>query len=86
MDVSIVSPERTAQLTIRMSASKIFGSEKAEVQKAGEIRKKWFIYLYCSPNIFFVAQQPLVYQDLLIIEGFTSTFRHTAIGRIPLDE
>ena len=33
-----------------------------------------------------MAQQPLVSQGLLTIEGFTITLRHTTLGRTPLDE
>ena len=66
---------------------RIFGSEKEEVQKGGEIRKEWFRNLYSSPNfLFFMAQQPLVCQELLIIEGFMITHRRTTRGRTPLDE
>jgi hypothetical protein len=37
--------------------------------------------------IFSTAQQPLMSQDLLIIEVSRShTFKHTALGRTPLDE
>jgi hypothetical protein len=36
--------------------------------------------------VFPVAQQPLVGQGLLIIETSRSHFRHTTLGRTPLDE
>jgi hypothetical protein len=45
-------------LTVRGSASKIFESEKGEVQKAGEIRKYGFIICTVHPIFFYDSTAP----------------------------
>jgi hypothetical protein len=73
-----------------MFASSCWGEHldlrRRKCRRVDKYVKKVSLFVFFTQYFLSMAQQPLVCQDLLIIEGFTITLRHTTLGRTPLDE